>query len=106
MVARKDEFVKKNKTMRQKNKGMILAASLVYRFCWLPASDVVVEVFVELDASLEHVKASELVRCMQSLQKLNEDCEKLRTSLKELEEVTLLIAMLLVPHVAKDHLRG
>jgi hypothetical protein len=29
---------------------------------------------------------------------LNEDCEKLRAQLKELEEVTLPIARLLVPH--------
>jgi hypothetical protein len=32
------------------------------------------------------------------LQKLNEDCEKLRAQLKELEEATLPIARLLVPH--------
>jgi hypothetical protein len=33
-----------------------------------------------------------------SLQKLNEDCEKLRGKLKELEEAALPIARLLVPH--------
>jgi hypothetical protein len=33
-----------------------------------------------------------------SLQKLNEDCEKLRGQLKELEEAALPIARLLVPH--------
>jgi hypothetical protein len=32
------------------------------------------------------------------LQKLNEDCEALRAQLKELEEATLPIARLLVPH--------
>jgi hypothetical protein len=32
------------------------------------------------------------------LQKLNEDCEKLRVQLKELEEAALPIARLLVPH--------
>jgi hypothetical protein len=32
------------------------------------------------------------------LQKLNEDCEKLRAQLKELEEAALPIARLLVPH--------
>jgi hypothetical protein len=32
------------------------------------------------------------------LQKLNEDCEKLRAQLKELEEAVLPIARLLVPH--------
>jgi hypothetical protein len=33
-----------------------------------------------------------LVNCYKSLQKLNEDCEKLRGRLKELEEVALPIA--------------
>jgi hypothetical protein len=32
------------------------------------------------------------------LQKLNEDCEKLRAQLKELEEAALPIVRLLVPH--------
>jgi hypothetical protein len=32
------------------------------------------------------------------MQKLNEDCEKLRVQLKELEETALPIARLLVPH--------
>jgi hypothetical protein len=41
----------------------------------------------------------DLIRCMQSLQKLNEDCEKLRASLKELKEAMLPIARLLVPHL-------
>jgi hypothetical protein len=40
----------------------------------------------------------DLVNCYKSLQKLNEDCEKLRGQLKELEEVALPIARLLVPH--------
>jgi hypothetical protein len=40
----------------------------------------------------------DLVNCYKSLQKLNEDCERLRGKLKELEEVTLPIARLLVPH--------
>jgi vacuolar-type H+-ATPase subunit I/STV1 len=40
----------------------------------------------------------DLVNCYKSLQKLNEDCEKLRAQLKELEEATLPIARLLVPH--------
>jgi hypothetical protein len=38
------------------------------------------------------------VNCYKSLQKLNEDCEKLRAQLKELEEAALPIARLLVPH--------
>jgi uncharacterized protein YhaN len=40
----------------------------------------------------------DLVNCYKSLQKLNEDCEKLRGQLKELKEATLPIARLLVPH--------
>jgi hypothetical protein len=40
----------------------------------------------------------DLVNFYKSLQKLNEDCEKLRGQLKELEEATLPIARLLVPH--------
>jgi hypothetical protein len=40
----------------------------------------------------------DLVNCYKSLQKLGEDCEKLRGQLKELEEATLPIARMLVPH--------
>jgi hypothetical protein len=40
----------------------------------------------------------DLLNCYKSLQKLNEDCEKLRGQLKELEEAALPIARLLVPH--------
>jgi hypothetical protein len=40
----------------------------------------------------------DLVNCNKSLQKLNEDCEKLQAQLKELEEVALPTARLLVPH--------
>jgi hypothetical protein len=40
----------------------------------------------------------DLVNCYRSLQKLNEDCEKLWGQLKELEEAALPIARLLVPH--------
>jgi hypothetical protein len=40
----------------------------------------------------------DLVNCYKSLQKLYEDCEKLRGQLKELEEAVLPIARLLVPH--------
>jgi hypothetical protein len=39
----------------------------------------------------------DLVNCYKSLQKLGEDCEKLRGQLKELEEAALPIARLLVP---------
>jgi hypothetical protein len=40
----------------------------------------------------------DLVNCYKSLQKLNEDCEKLQGQLKELGEAALPIARLLVPH--------
>jgi Tfp pilus assembly protein PilO len=49
---------------------------------------------------MEHREASDhdLVNCYKSQQKQNEDCEKLRCQLKELEEAALPIARLLVPH--------
>jgi hypothetical protein len=40
----------------------------------------------------------DLVNCYKSLQKLNEDYVKLRGQLKELEEVAIPTARLLVPH--------
>jgi hypothetical protein len=40
----------------------------------------------------------DLVNCYKSLQKHNEDCERLRGQLKELDEAALPIARLLVPH--------
>jgi hypothetical protein len=40
----------------------------------------------------------DLVNCYKSLQKLNEDCDRLRGQLKELEKAALPIARLLVPH--------
>jgi hypothetical protein len=40
----------------------------------------------------------DLVNCYKYLQKINEDCEKLRAQLKELEEAMLPIARLQVPH--------
>jgi hypothetical protein len=40
----------------------------------------------------------DLVNSYKSLQKLNEDCEKLHAQLKELEEAALPIARLPVPH--------
>jgi hypothetical protein len=54
----------------------------------------------ECDKHMELRIASDrdLVSCYKSLQKLNEDCEKLRGQLKELEEAALPIATLLVPH--------
>jgi hypothetical protein len=47
---------------------------------------------------LREASDRDLVNCCKSLQKLNEDCEKLRGQLKELEEAALPIARLLVPH--------
>jgi hypothetical protein len=48
--------------------------------------------------ALREASDCDLVNCYKSLQKLNEDCEKLRDQLKELEEAALPIARLLVPH--------
>jgi hypothetical protein len=47
---------------------------------------------------LRIVSDRDLVNCYKSLQKLNEDCEKLRAQLKEIEEAALPIARLLVSH--------
>jgi hypothetical protein len=47
---------------------------------------------------LREASDRDLVNCYKSLQKLNEDCERLRGQLKELKEVALSIARLLVPH--------
>jgi hypothetical protein len=49
---------------------------------------------MELRITSDH----DLVNCYKSLQKFNEDCERLRGQLKELEEAALPIARLLVPH--------
>jgi hypothetical protein len=58
------------------------------------------ELAFECDKHMELRIASDrdLVNCYKSLQKLNEDCEALRAQLKDLEEVALPIARLLVPH--------
>jgi hypothetical protein len=55
---------------------------------------------LECDKHMELWIASDrdLVSCYKSLQKLNEDFEKLRGQLKELEEAALPITRLLVPH--------
>jgi chromosome segregation ATPase len=50
--------------------------------------------YMELRITLDR----DLVNCYKSLQKLNEDCEKLQAQLKELEQTALPIARLLVPH--------
>jgi hypothetical protein len=46
---------------------------------------------------LHEASDRDLVNCYKSLQKLNEDCERMRGQLKELEEAALAIARLLVP---------
>jgi hypothetical protein len=47
---------------------------------------------------LHEASDRDFVNCYKSLQKLNEDCEKLSRQLKEHEEAALPIARLLVPH--------
>jgi hypothetical protein len=47
---------------------------------------------------LREASDRDLVNCYKSLQKLNENCKRLRGQLKELEEAALPIARLLVPH--------
>jgi hypothetical protein len=47
---------------------------------------------------LHEASDCDLVNSYKSLQKLNEECQRLWGQLKELEEATLLIARLLVPH--------
>jgi hypothetical protein len=47
---------------------------------------------------IREVLDCDLVNYYKFLQNLNEDCERLRSQLKELEEVMLPIARLLVPH--------
>jgi septal ring factor EnvC (AmiA/AmiB activator) len=58
------------------------------------------ELAYECDKHMELRIASDhdLINCYKSLQKLNEDSEKLRAQLKELEEAALPITRLLVPH--------
>jgi hypothetical protein len=58
------------------------------------------ELAYECDMHMElHIASDrDLVNCYKSLQKLNEDCKKLRSKLKELEEAALPIARLLLPH--------
>jgi hypothetical protein len=58
------------------------------------------ELAYECDKHMELCIASDrdLVNYYKSLQKLNEDCKRLRAQLKKLEEAALPIARLLVPH--------
>jgi predicted NodU family carbamoyl transferase len=52
----------------------------------------------EKHMELQIASDRDLINSYKSLQKLNEDCEALRAQLKDLEEVALPIARLLVPH--------
>jgi hypothetical protein len=54
------------------------------------------ECFMHIE--LREASDRDVVNFYKSLQKLNEDCERLRGQLKQLEEAALLIARLLVPH--------
>jgi hypothetical protein len=139
MQAESDDFVRKNKSLRNKNKGtpfvllstcwrsrgsltrcaLVLIAELETRVDQLKASETDLknlfyreqearqvlefnykELAYECDKHMELRIASDcnLINCYKSLQKLNEDCEKLRAPLKELEEAALPTARLLVPH--------
>jgi chromosome segregation ATPase len=138
MQAKSDELVRKNKSLRNKNKGTcclveypldvafssltrlaLLIAKLETRVEQLRASEVDMknlfyqekearevleydykQLAYECNKHVELRIASDrgLVNCYKSLQKLNEDCEKLRAQMKELKEAELPIARLLVPH--------
>jgi hypothetical protein len=50
---------------------------------------------------LREASDCDLVNCYKSLQKLNEDCDRLQRQLMELEEVALPIARSLVPHLSE-----
>jgi hypothetical protein len=138
MQAKGDDLLRKNKSLRNKNKGTPL---VLLSTCWRSRGSLTrcALLFSELETRVEQLKTSEtdlknlfyweqearhvleldykelayeceqnmelriasdrdLVNCYKSLQKLNEDCEKLRVKLKELEEAALPIARLLVPH--------
>jgi septal ring factor EnvC (AmiA/AmiB activator) len=138
MQAKSEDLVRKNKSLRNKNKGTPL---VLLSTCWRSRGSLTrcALSFAELETRVDQLKTSEtdlknlfyreqearqvlecdykelayecekhmelriasdcdLVNCYKSLQKLNEDCEKLRAQLKELEEVALPIARLLVPH--------
>jgi hypothetical protein len=138
MQAKSDDLVRKNKSLRNKNKGTpfdlwstcwrsrgsltrcaLLVSELETRVDQLKASQTDLknlcyreqearqvlefdykDLAYECDKHMELRIASDrdLVNCYKSLQKLNEDREKLWAQLKDLEEAALPIARLLVPH--------
>jgi hypothetical protein len=138
MQTKSDDLVRRNKSLRNKNKGTPL---VLLSTCWRSRGSLILCALslAELETRVEQLKTSEtdlknlfyreqeacqvleldykelayecdkhmelriasdhdLVNCYKSLQKLNEDYEGLRAQLKELEEVALPIARLLVPH--------
>jgi hypothetical protein len=138
MQAKSDDLVRKNKSLRNKNKG---TPFVLFSTCWRSRGSLTrcALLIAELETRVDQLKTSEtdlknlfyreqearqvleldynelayecdrhmglriasdrdLVNCYKSLKKLNEDCEKLRAQLKELEEAALPIARLLVPH--------
>jgi hypothetical protein len=138
MKAKSGDLVRKNKSLRNKNKG---TPFVLLSTCWRSRGSLTrcALLFAELETLVDQLKTSEtdlknlfyrdkearqvleldykelayecdkhmelriasdrdLVNCYKSLQKLNEDCEKLRAQLKELEEAVLPIVRLLVPH--------
>jgi hypothetical protein len=137
MQAKSDDLVRKNKSLRKKNKGTPFVLLSTY---WRLRGSLTrcALLVAELDTPVDQLKASEtdlknlfyreqevrqvleydykelayecnkhmelriasdrdLINYYKSLQKLNEDCEKLRAQIKELEEAALPIARLLVP---------
>jgi hypothetical protein len=129
--AKSDDLVRKNKSLRNKNKGTPL---VLFSTCWRSRGSLTrfSLLFAELETQVEQLKTSEtnlknlfyreqeahqvlkldyrklayecdkhmelhiasdrdLVNCYKSLQKLNEDSERLRAQLKELEEAALPI---------------
>jgi septal ring factor EnvC (AmiA/AmiB activator) len=138
MQAKSDDLVRKNKSLRNKNKG---TPFVLLSTCWRSRGSLTryALLIAELETRVDQLKTSEtdlknllyreqearqvlefdykelsykcdkhmelriasdrdLVNCYKSLQKLNEDCEKLQAQLKEHEEAGLPIARLLMPH--------
>jgi hypothetical protein len=127
MQAKSDDLVRKNKSLRKKSKGtpLVLLSTCCWRsrgsltrlsLCFaetdlknlfyreqearqvleLDYKELAYECYKHMELSIGSDR--DLANFYKLLQKLNEDCERLRAQLKELEEVALPIARLLVPH--------
>jgi hypothetical protein len=59
MEAKRDNVIRKNKALQQKNKGMTLVLAVRVLILLIFASDSVDKVCAELEASLQQVKAFE-----------------------------------------------